>query len=61
MVDRSKINYSEDFVNDPSVDISEIEVWQINDTHGAYYNENDIVGISKVATCIKSNTIEIRF
>ena len=56
MVDRSKINYSEDFVNDPSVDISEIEVWQINDTHGAYYDGEDITGISRVASCIKANS-----
>lgn len=56
MVDRSKINYSEDFINDPTVDVNELEVWQINDTHGAYYEGEDLTGISKVATCIKENT-----
>lgn len=56
MVDRSKIKYSEDFVNDPTVDVNELEVWQINDTHGAYYEGEDITGISKVATCINENT-----
>lgn len=59
MVDRSKINYSPDFVNDPSVDVDTLEVWQINDTHGAYYDGEDIVGISRVATCIKENTDNI--
>lgn len=59
MVDRSKINYSDDFVNDPSVDVTKLEVWQINDTHGAFIEGEDITGISKVATCIKENTNNI--
>ena len=57
MVDRSKINYSPDFVNDQSVDVTELEVFQINDTHGAFYEGEDITGISRVATCIKQNTV----
>ena len=31
-------------------------MFQLNDTHGAYYDGEDIVGISRVATCIKQNT-----
>ena len=58
LVDRDRIVYSPDFENDPTKDISKLQIFQINDTHGAYYNDDSIVGISKVATCIKENTID---
>ena len=58
LVDRSKINYSPDFINDNSKDISTIQVFEINDTHGAFHDESGLVGIGRVATCINEKTID---
>ena len=58
LVNRSNLIYSDDFVNDPTHDVKAIEIFQLNDTHGAYYDEEEIVGISRVADCIKENTVD---
>ena len=56
LVDRSKIKYSPDFVNDPNHNINQIDIFELNDTHGAYWDDESIVGISRVATVIKNNS-----
>ena len=58
LVERENIKYSTPLVNDPNHDIDNLEIFQLNDTHGAYYDEKDIVGISRVKTCIEENTID---
>ena len=58
LVDRTKINYSNDFENDPTHDVTSLEIYQINDTHGAFINTDEVIGISKVATAIKENTYD---
>ena len=57
-VDRSKIIYSTPIVNDETHKLRRLEVFQINDTHGAYIDGDDI-GISRVKTCINENTDDI--
>ena len=56
LVDRDQIHYSEPLINDPNHDVSALEIWQINDTHGAYVDGDDITGIAHVKTCINENT-----
>ena len=58
LVNRDKLVYSDDFKNDENHDVTALEIFQLNDTHGAYINQDDIVGISKVKTCINQNTID---
>ena len=58
LVDRTKINYSNDFENDPTHDVTSLEIYQINDTHGAFISTDEVIGISKVATAIKENTYD---
>ena len=55
LVDRTKIVYSEKLENDSSHDVNSIEIFQLNDTHGAYYTQDDITGIAHVKTCIDQN------
>ena len=57
-VDRSKIIYSTPIVNDETHKVRRLEVFEINDTHGAYIDGDDI-GISRVKTCINENTDDI--
>lgn len=57
-IDRSKIIYTQYPQNDDSLDLNKLEIFQINDTHGAYYDEEGIIGISRVKTCIKENCDE---
>ncbi len=57
-VDRSKIIYSTPIVNDETHKVRRLEVFQINDTHGAYIDGDD-TGISRVKTCINENTDDI--
>ena len=59
LVDRNKIHYSNKHINDSSESLSQLEIFEINDTHGAFYSESSISGIAKVATCIKENTYNI--
>lgn len=63
-VDRSKIVYSTPIVNDETHKVRRLEVFQINDTHGAYNekkgdNGSEKVGINRVKTCINENTDDI--
>jgi len=58
LVNREKINYSDDFINDSSHDVNKLEIFQLNDTHGAYLDGEDITGISRVATTIKNKTVD---
>ncbi|MBQ8205956.1 MAG: bifunctional metallophosphatase/5'-nucleotidase [Bacilli bacterium] len=55
LVDRSKITYTDKLENDPNHDVDSIEIFQLNDTHGAYYTEDDVTGIAHVKTCINQN------
>ena len=57
-VDRSKITYSTPLVNDETHKVRRLEVFQINDTHGAYIDGDD-TGISRVKTCINENTDDV--
>jgi len=60
-VDRTRIIYSDDFVNDPTHIINNLEIFEINDTHGAFYDENEtsyIYAISRVKTVINEETID---
>ena len=56
LVDRSKIVYSEKLENDPNHNVNSIELFQLNDTHGACFTEDEIIGISYVKTCFDKNT-----
>lgn len=58
LVNRENIIYSNDFKNDPMHDVTSLEIFQLNDTHGAYLDGEDITGISRVATTIKNNIID---
>ncbi|MCI5745220.1 MAG: bifunctional metallophosphatase/5'-nucleotidase [Erysipelotrichaceae bacterium] len=55
LVDRSKISYTTYPLNDENHDVSKLEIFQINDTHGAYYDSSDLIGISRVKKCIEEN------
>ena len=55
LVDRTKIVYSEKLENDINHDVKSLEIFQLNDTHGAYYTQDDITGIAHVKTCIDQN------
>lgn len=57
LVDRSKITYSEKLENDETHKVRSLEIFELNDTHGAYY-DGDVVGIGRVKTCINENTID---
>lgn len=57
LVDRSKINYSSKLVNDPTHVVRNLEVFEVNDTHGAYIEQaTGDISFTRVATCIKENT-----
>ena len=56
LVDRDNIHYSEKLVNDPNREVRQLEVWEINDTHGAFVDGEDITGITHVNRCINDNT-----
>lgn len=58
LVARENIVKSDRLVNDVTHDTKAIEIYQLNDTHGAYYDENEIVGISRVQTCIDKTTVD---
>ena len=58
LVDRNKINYSSNLENDENHNVDNIEIFQLNDTHGAYFDSSDITGISRVASVIKEKTID---
>lgn len=56
LVNRELINYSTPLVNDINHNVTSLEIFEINDTHGAFYDDSNIVGISRVKTCIENNT-----
>lgn len=58
LVARENIVKSNRLENDETHDTKAIEIYQLNDTHGAYYDENEIVGISRVQTCIDKTTVD---
>lgn len=59
LVNRDNIKYSEKLVNDENHDITKLEIFEINDTHGAFYDESSITGISRVKTCINKEVDDI--
>lgn len=58
LVNRELINYSTPLENDLNHDVTALEIFEINDTHGAFYDDSSITGISRVKTCIEANTID---
>ena len=58
LVKREDLIEPEILVNDLLHDTKAIEIYQLNDTHGAYYDENEVVGISRVKTCIDQTTVD---
>lgn len=54
-IDRTKLIYTSYPENDKTKDIIELEIFELNDTHGAYNDENNITGIARVKTCIENN------
>ncbi len=59
LVNRDNIHYSDDFINDPTHDVKELEIFQLNDTHGAYYEDDSNIGISRVKSCIEAEVNDI--
>jgi len=60
-VKRENIQYSADFINDSNHEVNSLEIFAINDTHGAFYDEDEnskIYSISRVKNAINSNTID---
>ena len=56
-VDRNSIHYSSKLQNDPNHTVRQLEVFELNDTHGAYYEENDgDISVARAFTCIKEYT-----
>ena len=58
LVNRDNIHYSEKLVNDPNHNIKSLEIFQINDTHGAYNDCESYNGIARVATLIKELSVD---
>lgn len=59
LVNRDNIKYSEKLINDENHDITKLEIFEINDTHGAFYDDSSITGISRVKTCINEEVDDI--
>lgn len=58
-IDRSQIIYTTYPENDTSFDINKLEIFQINDTHGAFAEQDEVVPISKVKGCIDAEAANV--
>lgn len=57
MVDRDAIEYQILPENDPSYEVNQLRIIQINDTHGAYHDDETTIGFSRVAAAIDELTL----
>ncbi len=56
LVNRDDIHYTTYPKNDPTHQVRSLEIFQLNDTHGAYYDDDSVTGIARVKKCIDENT-----